>query len=372
MKLRFVSHVFFLFVVFGILLPSKFVFAAADTNTQTFIEPKLNVQVPELTFSKTLFGPCSYDPSQKCVQSSTLGDYINALYKFLLNGSILIAIVMIMIGGLQYVLGAASEAQVNKGKERMTNAVTGLVLLLCVFLILKNVNPQLVSLKMVQLQNIPEEGLGNNEVTDLSDANASYPPVIITAGQLPKFKQCGSEWKNIPYKGVNGATVICGPSKHVNANHEDNICESGCGPVSVAVVLGYYGQNVSPPIVANYASEIGAHAACTSGTNVNLLCSKIAAKWSSMTCKGISPNDTKAIANYLTQKKPIIFSCAGCTGKKADGSDQKYRGHFMVLTGVSGNQFTVFDVGKLNGITTIPMTEFTSGKVKSSYLIQKK
>jgi hypothetical protein len=339
--------------------------ATPSTPPKSSITPTLNVEIPGLTFSPAVI-------SASTVKSNFLADYINAIYLFLIGTGVVFVIIMVMIGGLQYTIGAGSEAQIGKGKERIRNAITGLVLLLCTFLILKTTNPQLVTMKMLELQNVLEEGLGNNEAVDPADATANYPSVSITAGQLPQFKQCAGGWKSTPYKGANGALVTCGPNKHNSANHEDNICESGCGPTSTAVVLGYYGQNVSPPIVADFASSIGAHTSCSSGTNLAKLCDKIKSKWPDMTCKGLSPKNTGVIANLLTQKKPIVFSCHKCTGIRKDGSAKTYKGHFMVLTGVSGNNFTVFDVGSQNGIISVPISEFVNDKIGSTYLIEKK
>lgn len=344
----------------------------ADKPQKATITPTLNVDIPGVTFTSTVSGPCSSNPGATCLKSNFLSDYLTGIYQFLIGSSVTIAIVMVMIGGLQYALSLGDDGKIKEAKKRIINATTGLVMLLGVYLILYSVNPQLTLLKMVELQNVPEEGIGNNEVTDAADATASYPAVSVTAGQLPAFKQCAGQWKNTPFKGKGGAVVMCNASaKHPTA-YEDNICSSGCGPTSTASVLSYYGLNASPPMVADVASSIGAHTSCSSGTNLVLLCKNIAAKFPGMTCKSIPPNNPSAIAALLAQKKPIVFSCHSCVGKKKDGSDKTYKGHYMVLTGVSGNNFTVSDVGSLNGIVTLPMSEFTSGRIASTYLIEKK
>lgn len=122
----------------------------------SLIAPVLNVAIPNLTFSKGISGPCSYNEADTCIKTNYLGEYLNGLYGFLLTAAAVIAIVMIMVGGLQYTLGAANEEQAKKGKEKIKNSVTGLVLLLCVFLILQTINPQLVFLKIVELRNLDE------------------------------------------------------------------------------------------------------------------------------------------------------------------------------------------------------------------------
>ncbi|OGL98231.1 hypothetical protein A2318_01315 [Candidatus Uhrbacteria bacterium RIFOXYB2_FULL_45_11] len=116
---------------------------------KALITPILNVEIPGLKFSDPII-------TATTIKTSFVADYLNAIYAFLIGTATIIAIVMIMVGGLQYTIGAASSAQVEKGKDRIKNGVTGLVLLLCVFLVLKTTNPQLVLQKMIELQNVQE------------------------------------------------------------------------------------------------------------------------------------------------------------------------------------------------------------------------
>ncbi|MCX6715217.1 MAG: pilin [Candidatus Uhrbacteria bacterium] len=117
------------------------------TPPKDLITPTLNVNIPGLKFSPGII-------SAENVKTNFLADYLNALYAFLIGAAVVIAIVMIMVGGLQYTIGASNPAQVGKGKDRIKNAITGLTLLLCVFIILKTTNPQLVLMKMIELQNV--------------------------------------------------------------------------------------------------------------------------------------------------------------------------------------------------------------------------
>ncbi len=84
-------------------------------------------------------------------QAIDVGEYINAIYYWMIGAGITIAIVMIMIGGLQYVLGAGGGSAAKTAKKRIGDAVIGLVLLLCVNLILSTVNPYLIRLQVPKL-----------------------------------------------------------------------------------------------------------------------------------------------------------------------------------------------------------------------------
>ena len=127
--------------------------SASGSKTKKSITPNLNVQIPGLKFTDAISGTCTGGKGQ-CIKTSFLADYINAIYSWMLGAGITIAIVLIMVGGMQYTLSAGGS-DVGKAKERITNAVSGLILLLFVFLILHVINPQLTQLKTIELQNIP-------------------------------------------------------------------------------------------------------------------------------------------------------------------------------------------------------------------------
>jgi hypothetical protein len=82
---------------------------------------------------------------------SDLEVYLNAAFTWALGVAGVISIIFIMIGGLQYAIGAGAQSQVSQGKERIKNAVFGFVLLLLSVLILQTVNPQLLKLQPPQL-----------------------------------------------------------------------------------------------------------------------------------------------------------------------------------------------------------------------------
>lgn len=79
-----------------------------------------------------------------------LGDYINKMYVFLLSISGIVAILMIMVGGVQYIL-ARGGTEAGKAKDRIKNAITGVALLFFANIILWTVNPQLIKLVVPQI-----------------------------------------------------------------------------------------------------------------------------------------------------------------------------------------------------------------------------
>jgi len=82
-----------------------------------------------------------------------ISDYIKVLYLFGLAIVGVIAMLFIIIGGIRYMTAAGNEAGITEAKGQITSAILGLVLVLTSWLILHTVNPELVSLKKL---NIPK------------------------------------------------------------------------------------------------------------------------------------------------------------------------------------------------------------------------
>ncbi|MBT5807992.1 hypothetical protein HOI18_01830 [Candidatus Uhrbacteria bacterium] len=127
-------------------------------NKVKIVTPTLSVDIPGLKFTDVILEGDS-------LNINFIGEYIAGLYSYLLGISTTIAIVLIMIGGLQYTF-AAGGGDTAKAKKRIKDAVTGLVLMISVYMILVTVNPSLVGLEAIRLENISFEEIDRYEVED--------------------------------------------------------------------------------------------------------------------------------------------------------------------------------------------------------------
>ena len=84
-------------------------------------------------------------------QVLNVGDFIDTFYRYLVIAAFIAAIVVIIVGGFQYVLSAGGFGDTKKAKDRIKNGVIGFVLLLLISLILQTVNPQLTKLAPLSL-----------------------------------------------------------------------------------------------------------------------------------------------------------------------------------------------------------------------------
>jgi len=91
----------------------------------------------------------SYTPMETIPGFATDGNfynYIAAVYKFGIWGVGISALLMITIGGYMYMMSAANVASAEKAKGVITDAIIGLILALVSYLLLYEINPNLVRL----------------------------------------------------------------------------------------------------------------------------------------------------------------------------------------------------------------------------------
>ena len=107
---------------------------STDGGDTLYSSPTLSVDIPGLEFT----------PAYKegdVIKSSYIGEYIAAVYGWILASASLLAIVMLMLGGLQYMLARGKPEAIGKAKTRIKNAITGIVLLFGAFTIAFMVDP---------------------------------------------------------------------------------------------------------------------------------------------------------------------------------------------------------------------------------------
>lgn len=94
-----------------------------------------------------------------------LGSYLNLMLKLFIGICAVLAVVMIIIGGLEYLTSELVSSK-ESGKDRITNAVLGLVLALGAYALLFTINPDLLKTDLTSLKDVkivielePEEGI---------------------------------------------------------------------------------------------------------------------------------------------------------------------------------------------------------------------
>lgn len=128
----------------------------------------LEVPIPNLQFSNIVI-----DENQSTIDIPFIADYIAAVYKYAIGVAAVLATVMIMIGGLQYLMAGGDTARVGSAKKRMTDAVIGLLLTLGTYMILTAINPDLVKLQNIRVALVEQKLFEFESVMATTEINTS-------------------------------------------------------------------------------------------------------------------------------------------------------------------------------------------------------
>jgi len=123
----------------------------AQTTNESYIAPRLNVDIPGLEAS-------DFQVSKGAggISVPFLAAYIFAFYKYILGVSLIAAAIIMIYGGYLYLLGATG-LEVADGKQKIIDALVGLVIILGTYTILANLNPNTLTLKSLNIEEIPTD-----------------------------------------------------------------------------------------------------------------------------------------------------------------------------------------------------------------------
>lgn len=100
------------------------------------VDFQLNIKYPPV--------PGAQEPSS----TSNIPSLINYIYKISLALCGITALISILIGAFRYASAGSDSSKVGDAKDQITQALLGLLILLAAVLILRTINPDLVSFKL--------------------------------------------------------------------------------------------------------------------------------------------------------------------------------------------------------------------------------
>ncbi len=188
--------------------------------------PNVGIPIPTVRFSgievKTE-GKTTAGGKQENVQILDvpwLANYIGGVYEYAISIAVVVAAVMAIIGGFQYVTAGGDSARVSAGKERITNALIGIVLVFSAYLILNTINTQLTELKSIQVQYVEGQQYEPLAMTPPGVEERGGPASDLTPSLGPKdgeiavvdgFKKAAAEF------GIDSCVALA------MANHESGL-----------------------------------------------------------------------------------------------------------------------------------------------------
>jgi hypothetical protein len=280
--------------------------------------PQLEIKIPGVTFSdvaKTL-------DENGNISTPFIGEYLSGVYKFAMVVASVLAVIMIIAQGVQIVTSGGGEEMVH-GYHNIGRIVIGLCLVWGSYFILYTINPDLVNFKILKIKYVAPQDI----VVDAADEPPATGSGTATVGadNVPYFAQWKGPWAlRKPNDGLSPDWTIASAA----GRECTTIWQRGCGPTSLAMVLAYYGQNVTPLDTAAWG--LGCTGAWQPGNTIGKNSENFSKKWPGLTAKTIKANQ---VLSLLTAGKPLVYNCAPCQGLNKDGKPAKeYKGHYVVLT----------------------------------------
>jgi len=172
---------------------------------------------------------------EKEVSGNTIGEYIVAIYTYAIGAVGILAALFVVIGGVQWLTSAGNPEKISEAKARIIASLSGLVLILCSYLLLTIINPDLITFRSINTQiNLPpsegEETINPNEINcspcDENITNSQkYNAACLTEEQCNKLSNLGY-YCNYGSKGKCDVSEITTCSEGLTFCCKSTCCEN--------------------------------------------------------------------------------------------------------------------------------------------------
>lgn len=136
---------------------------------------------------------------------SSLSQYLQWLFAFTISFAAIMAVLFIVIGGIQYLIAYGDTGKVSSAKTLINNALLGLLLIICSWLILNTINP------------------------DFTNTVLNIPAIITTQNtQVPTTTQAPTrQYTSRCVSAENGCLL------HSEYGVNPSYCSGGCGAYQI-------------------------------------------------------------------------------------------------------------------------------------------
>lgn len=156
----FVSLLFIIPLISGLVFFHDSQVAQAQAQESLRFRPQVGLPDTDTEFGlksgqETVVG--RYDKGY--MNSDLLARYIKAIYDYSLTIVGIIAAIVLMGGGLLWLTSAGNDTRIAQAKELIIGSVSGLGILLCAWILLNTINPNLLNMKIISMQVIDKSKL---------------------------------------------------------------------------------------------------------------------------------------------------------------------------------------------------------------------
>ena len=170
-----------------------------DELEKIIAEPRPSIRIPGLDFTdKNIVAKNTSERSDgSYLNIPYLGEYLAAVYKWIIAAVGIFAVLRIVAAGFGWVMSGGSAEKIKEEQSKIKNALIGLFLAVGSYTLLFTINPELVNFRNLQIrliQGFNVDGtvfLGNSIYKDLINKEilptSAYEAMAITAGRKAGF-----------------------------------------------------------------------------------------------------------------------------------------------------------------------------------------
>lgn len=154
--LKTVSAIFLIQLIFSafLFLSSSPVLAQTPTQNESELTNSINfkpqISIPNSEFNSGVSVPVgTYNSATGKMESDLLGRYLLSIINYALAAVAIVATVVLMGGGLLWLTSRGDSGQISKAKGLIGGSLTGMILLLCSWIILNTINPELTKFQSI-------------------------------------------------------------------------------------------------------------------------------------------------------------------------------------------------------------------------------
>jgi len=162
-----------------------------------FNPPDLQIDLG-INFSKPT---CTITDSGEVCEINWLGEYLTAIYNLAIKFGGLIAAVILMAGGVLWLISGGDVSKINQAKEMLTGSVIGLTILLSSYVLLVQVNPEIIKFNPLKLGVAKKMddlivAKNNNQAEYYKNSGCASDSELTNGVNFYATGYCKPEWEN--------------------------------------------------------------------------------------------------------------------------------------------------------------------------------
>jgi hypothetical protein len=146
---KIIALTYLVFLLFGFLSPVHFSLAEDTTSTYNLLAPLPDGNNGTMS---------TFDPTN--ANGDALTGYLNLMIKLFIGICAVLSVIMIVMGGIEYMTSELPGLK-SDGKEKIINAIFGLILALGAWMLLNTINPKLLDSSLSNLKSTEEASTSN-------------------------------------------------------------------------------------------------------------------------------------------------------------------------------------------------------------------